>query len=480
MKLFKKTSPLTAVLAILVFCVVLGLILTAVHFFGDAEPASASVQIQFSFDGAANGLAPNSVSFDISDIFSDEVLSDALAASSLSDRLTPDELRPHIVTRGIYPDNMAEQVMSYESLLNFTSSRELTVSNYHPTAYSVSLYNVFDPSLSRAQLETLLSNIVVAYRNFFSTRYANNLVESALHFDLDQYDYPQQLAIVEAQMSLLSEYAQEMYEKDPSFSLEGEGFNDIGIRYTNLVESDIGRMNANLTMNALTRDTVRLLIQYQYEIRNLNNQLEKKTQQLKSMDSLIDSYQKNEIIYLSTSDSLIKIDGNSSETYDSLVDARKEVADEITQINSDITTNQLKISDLISDTSSERENEDEDPFAAAADTEVQEMTAEELAAAAAAAEEQSKRQIAALESSIANLLVKRDEVTAKFKKMLQAYNEQHINELTVSSSPMRYNAPRLFSGAFIKSAIKTAGPVCSIGFMVCMVILIADKKAKKT
>jgi len=476
----KKMSLNKTIALILAACLVIGLVMTGVVFFGKSGPASASTQLQFTFDGAADGIAPNGSNYNVSDLSSDEVLSAALAAASLDGNYTAADIRPYLVVKGVYPEDMAAQVMSYESLLNFTSSRELTVNRFFPTTYSITLYDSFDPSISGAQLKTLLTEIISAYRDYFAVRYANNLQDSVLMFDLSQYDYPQQLAIIQSQLEVLTGYAMEMYEVDPTFSFEGQGFNDIAVRFTNLINSDIDRMNASLTMNALTRNTTRLLIQYQYEIRNLNNQLEKKTNQLKMMDSLIDSYEKNEIIYLSTSDSLVKIDGNSSETYDSLVDVRKDVAEEITEINSNITTNTLKMSDLLKDsdapadetqeTGAEDSNEDESTHEV--------MTEAELKAATEAAAEQSKRQIAALEGNIDQLQTKRDTVIADFSKLLDAYNKREINDLTVAFFGLRYNAPKLLSGAFIKTGIKVAGPIFALGFMACMVLLIQDQRKK--
>ena len=65
------------------------------------------------------------------------------------------------------------------------------------------------------------------------------------------------------------------------------------------------------------------------------------------MDRLIASYDKNDIIYLSSTDSLTKIDGNSSETYDELVSQRKEVSDGITQIITRINNYNLLMEDLL-------------------------------------------------------------------------------------------------------------------------------------
>lgn len=505
----KKTHWLRTSIIILLVCAIAGLALTYTQFFGNPTPTYASATIEFTFDGAADGIAPNGSAFSISDIASEDVLTDALDQASLKEVYTVEQLRNSLVARGVYPEDMAARVMSYESLLNFTANQESTITEFHPTTFNIALYNYFDKSISRENLESLMHAIVDSYKAYFARNYANGLQKGNMLFVLDEYDYPQQLEIIQGHFNTLANYAQEMYSRQPVFRYNGAGFNDISVRLNNLINSDITRLNADLTMNALTRDTARLLTQYQFEIRDLTNQLEKQNAQLEKMDALIASYDKNEIIYLSTTDSLTKIDGNSSETYDTLVDQRKEVADGITEINSQISNYQLKLSDLLKDSSStddgkaettavekpatpasaaiaaetasetddEADGSDDSSLMAAED--VVEMTEEEIAAAAAEAERLARAQTEALEKDIDALVEKGDAIIDDFKDMLQAYNDQEINDLTITATNFRYKTPKVLSGAFVKQAIKTAGPICALGFMLCMVLIIISRKREE-
>ena len=497
----KKTHWLRTSIIILVICGIAGLALTSVLFFGNPTPTSAKATIVFTFNGAADGIAPNGATFSISDVASEEVLSAALEEASLKDKYTVEQLQDNLVARGVFPEDMASQVMNYESLLNFTANREATVTTFHATTYDVSLYNGFDKSISKAQLQSLMQSIMAAYKAYFAKTYSNGLQKDNPLFTLDEYDYPQQLEIIQQHLSTMTTYAQEMYERQPTFRQNGYGFNDISVRLNNMITSDIARLNADLTMNALTRDTARLLTQYQFEVRDLSNQLDKQQQQLEKMDKLIDSYQKNEIIYLSTADSLTKIDGNSSETYDTLVEQRKLVSDGITEINSQIADYQLKLGDLLKEESdtdkdakaspakdgseaattagvdnAEAESNGIDTSGAEA---VVEMTEEEIAEAAAEAEALARSQTIALEKNIAALVEKGNGIIDDFQTLLDAFNAQEINDLTITVTRYDYNTPEVLSGAFIKAAIKTAGPICAIGFMLCMVLIIISRRREQ-
>ncbi len=478
----KKTHWFRNILIALIICGILGVILAAVIFFKvDPGKTTASASLQFSFDGAADGLGPNGIRLTTAGITSDEVIQAALMAESLEKDYTTEEIRSSLTVTGVYPENLLKQMTNFESLMDFTANRELSISEYHPTLYKVILSNQFDKSISEAKLMGLLQNLMEAFRQYFTDHYSYSLSAEIAEEFLSGYDYVQQIAIIEDVINLEKQYAQELYEKEPLFLLNGKGFNDIAVQLENLNSSDIARLSSTITMNALTRDTERLITQYQFEIREQNISLEKQQERLQHVDDLLASYEKNEIIYLSTADSLTKIDGNSSETYDALVQERKDVSDEITQIKSEIETYQLKLSDLLDNAKTEvapvpADAEGGEEEAEGQQTAVPAVTDEELARATAAAEEASANQIAVLEKDIHTLLQKLEAITASFTEMLHAYNGQELNEATVSVFGYKYDTPKVLSGAFVKQVIKCAGPLCALGFMVSLVLLIRSRK----
>ena len=491
MKQMKKTHWLRNTLLILLACGIVGLVLSAVLFFGKPSPTYASATLVFTFDGATTGIAPNGTAFDLRDILRDEVLSQGLKNASMDGRYTPEQIRPSLVARGVYPEDMAEQIMHYESLLNFTASRELTIGDYHPTTFNIALYNDFDKSIPKTDLMALLQGIMDAYRTYFSQVYAYNLDTDLTLFSLDEYDYPQQLQILEERLTTVSSYAQELYEKEPAFRWNGKGFNDISVQLNTLIDSNITRLDADLTINALTKNPERLLTQYQFELRNLNNQLDKQNIALAKLDKLIASYEKNEVLYLSTSESLTKIDGNSSETYDILMTRRKSLANDITNINYQINLYQLRLSDLLGESddvtgksmpsvdatveSAAEGGEGQNDIVDSVSVPVITISEEDLAAAK---RKRETRQVQ-LEAAIHSLVTESDAILAEFKAMLQAYSSQKINELTVTVTKYVYKAPALLSGAFIKKVIMTAGPIMAIGFMVSMALIARSRNKEE-
>ena len=117
-----------------------------------------SSSIEFAFDGAANGVAPNGYRYDLNDFTSEEVLSAALKEASLDDKYTVDQIKANILVSGVYPKNIVEQMTKYESLLSGDLGKVNAV-DYHATMYNVTLYNDFDKSISAADLENCFQRL---------------------------------------------------------------------------------------------------------------------------------------------------------------------------------------------------------------------------------------------------------------------------------------------------------------------------------
>ena len=458
MTTMKKTHWLRNTLIVLIICGLIGTALAAVLFFKENSQTYASASLLFSFEGAAEGKAPNGYSFDVSGLASDEVLEKALEASELTGTYTAEQLRDNLSVTGVYPERIAEQMTKYVSLLDTNADNQAAVTDYHATQYSVTLYNDFDRNISSGKLTSLLDNILTAYRGYFAKTYTASLEKKDPIDNLSEYDYAQQLEAVLETVKQQSRFAAEMQELAPDFQMNGKSFGDIAVRYQSL-ESDINRLDATITLNAVSKDQDRLKKRYEMEIRSQGFQLESLKEELKLIEEQVNSFDKDGIIYVSANGALSKVGNETSNTYDKLVEKRKSVSDKIAEINATITLYQARLDDMTGAASVKTEDESED---------------------AAAVEMLSKSELKALtetvETRIQELTAKKNAVAADFAAMLDAYSAREINEKTVSVSGLKYKAPSLLSGAFIVKAIKTAGPICALGFMVCMVLLILSRR----
>ena len=455
----KKTHWLRNTLIVLVICGLIGTILAAVMFFNSDSRTYASASIQFSFEGAGDGKAPNGYPFDLSGITSDEVLEAALDASGLTGTYTAEQLRKNLTVTGVYPEGIAEQMTRYVSLLDTNADNRAAITDYHTTQYRITLYNDFDKNISSGKMTELLGNIMTAYRAYFAKTYAASLEKGNPIADLPEYDYAQQMDAISESVNQQIRYAEEMKELAKDFRLDGKGFGDIVTRYQNL-QSDISRLNATITLNAVSKDRTRLQKRYEMEIRELQIELDSLTEELKQIEAQVNSYDKDGIIYVSANGSLSRVGSNASQTYDRLVETRKKVTDKIAQTNAKIALYQSRLNDMTGIATATNEAGEEENAA----------TVEQMSQ-----EDQEELRVS-VETKIAALVEKKNAIVNDFAAMLDAYSAQEINERTVSVTAAKYETPKLLSGDFIKTVLKTAGPICAVGFMVCLVLLIRSRR----
>ena len=196
---------------------------------------------------------------------------------------------------------------------------------------------------------------------------------------------------------------------------------------------------------------------------------------------------KSEIIYISTADSLTKIDGNSSETYDSLVDMRREVAAENTETNASISTYNLMLEDLALDQAQNVVEGVVSEIAETSETDAESSKIETAEIGISEIEEQietlfdtSKEEKRAIfEADISALEGKYEDIVAEFSEMMQAWNKSKLNESSVSYSKLKYQTPKLLSGAFIKQGILTTGPIFALALIICLIYIIHTKKREE-
>ena len=455
----KKTHWFRNTLIVLIACGLAGTILAAILFSNDSGRTSASASIQFSFNGSENGVAPNGYRFDVSGFNSDEVLNAALEASGLAGTYSAEQIRENMTVSGIYPEKIVEQMTKYVSLLDADADSQAAVLDYHATEYSVVLYNDFDKNILSSQLIELLKNIMTAYRAYFAKVYAPNLNTEDIISDLTEQDYYQQLEVISGSVSQQAAYAQKMESIATGFSVNQNSFGDVAIRYQNL-QSDIDRLNATVTLNAVSKDRKLLQERYATEIRTQQYQLDSLTEELKQIDELLSSYDKDGIIYVSSSGKLEEVGSDETGTYDKLVSRRGEVMAAITDAKAKIALYQGRLDDITEMDTTEAADETEKTTAASNDEDATQLQAD-------------------VEKKIEALIAKKNAITADFAAMLDAYEAQEINEKTVSITAAKYHTPSLISGAFIVRVLRTAGPICAVGFMVCMVLLIISRRKEE-
>lgn len=472
----KKTHWRRTTILVLLACGIAGTVWAAIAFNANPGRTCASASLQFSFGSAGEGIGPNGEPFNVNGIYEDEVIGEALKASSLDTAYTVDQIRDNLTVTAVYPEDIVNRMTAYTSLLDADADMQAAVTDYHPTVFSVSLYHDFDPGISSDSLTGLLKNLLDAYRTHFAKNNSPGLEQTEVLPDLQEYDYAQQLTAITEASAQQSRYASEMAEKAPDFQSNRKSFTDILTAYETL-DSDIARLNAAVSLNALSKDRERLKNQYEMEVRDLTRKTEGIKEEQKLIDDLLKTYDKDGILYVSTSSALRQVDSNTSETYDKLVKRKQELAEQLSDANAQIANYESLLADMTAEeTTAAATTKDETAEAAEGEAEESASAPELTEAEREALNEKTERQLA-------NLREKQSKVTGQFTNMLDAYTDSQVNENTVSVRGLRYAAPSMFNFSFILRIIRTAGPLCAVGFMVCLILLIVSRarqgKAKK-
>lgn len=440
----KKSRKIGFTAFVLIVAILLGILLTCLDFFVVHPGATyASGTVELLYTGAAQGLAPNRERFSIEPLCGENVITKALEKTGLAEKYSVEEVQSNLSVSGNYPKEIVRMISDYDSLLDFSAGRTVPISNYYPTSYTAILRSGFSSRISKAALKSLLNAILECYQEEFRNLYSFELQLDGADelYSVADYDYSQQVSVLNTRLNILSDYAAKLFAEDRNYTYRGNTFQEIETRCRQLAETEIAALQANLTVNAMTRDAGRLLNQYEYEIEVMQNQVIEKTAQMKEVIGLIADYEKDYTLFLSDGESVLKVESNSTDTYNALVAERLSIADEITELNASISENKMLISDL-------KKNQSVS----------------------------GKTAIADLEADIRSAEQQVNIIFSDLQAMLQDYNNTVMPGNAVTLKAVRSSAPSLFSGAFVARGVKCGGPVILLALILISVSVISKRR----
>ena len=350
-----------------------------------------------------------------------------------------------MVVNGSYPSDVINQIKDYDSLYDFSESRAVSISDYYPTIYSIALYDEFDTSISKNDLKKLVNAIAEQYKKYFTNEYiyAFDMEPYDNLMVLEDYDYSQQVKILKFRLELLKTYADEMYKEDAAFRYNGKSFNDVSLKCKEIENDTLGSAEATIMMDVLTTSVAKLRNQYEYEIKLLENEKSFKTVNLEELNKLIENYQMDGTLYIPSGDSLVKVDSNSKETYEKLVDKKRELSEDLVEIESEIARYNTYLNDLKTKSSS-------------------------------SASQAFLDELKAINEKVL-------EQESYFSDMMADYNSTLIQDDALTISSTRFTGSDLLSASFIVMVIKCVAPLCIIVLILCGIhgFICESKKYKK-
>ena len=434
-------------LLVLVIAGFIGLVWSFIDYKAVNKSKSYSYEVvQFDYDGASDGVDPNGNPFNPINFLTDDVILVGLNESGLNDKYDVDSVKAYIAIEDIVPSDIVDEINSYSSVVSTTSTtREITTNDYHPIRYRFVLYQELDKKLSQNSLNTLLGNIVKAYCDKFYETYKKSYDTTNYDnmYKMDKYDYVYQVEVLKNKINILNGYARSLYLKHEDFQVNNISFNDISLKCDALINNDLGKIRYIIMLNALSKDLGRLKDYYEYKIEDLGYEKTKYAADLADITAQLNDYTKDSTVYVGSGENIVKVENNSSETYNSLLEKQISTADKIASINTEITDYQSMLDDINNAVSTDDN-------------------------------------IVLVESYITKLETDYSDLKNTFDEMVNEYNNKYVIDGSISLGNVKYKSSSIISSSFIVRCIKICAPIVLItAFGLCIYLISFEMKKKK-
>ena len=423
---------------------VIALATSFISFKADNSNKAYSYQvIQLDYDGASDGVDPNGNSFNPVLFLTDGVILEGLKRSGLDSKYEVSEVRKQLVMSNVVPKGIVDEINSYTKLLD--GNGKVSSSDYHPVRYSFALYHDLDKKLSSKELNELLKNIVDSYCEAFYSTYAKVYDTTAYNniYAMENYDYVYQVEVFTNKMNILANLSRTIYAIHEDFAVDTKSFYDIAYKCDKIISNDVAKINTIIILNALSKDIDRLKDYYNYKIEMLNYDKTKYTADLASVTTQVNNYEKDSTVYVGSGENVIKVESNSSATYNALLTKQISLANQIASINASISEYQSILTDINNGVATDADY-----------------------------------------TLVQNLISKLDsDYTAleeDFNKLLDAYNEKYVSNKIITVNEVNYVSTKLISTSFIVRCIKVGAPIVLATMLgICIYYLVRSSKKRE-
>ncbi len=214
------------------------------------EPYAGSFKMSYTYPKASKGLTPNSTTLDVSEIFSEEVLENAVLTGRLGS-LTPDEVK----------DTLSVQQVKQRGGVSVDAL-------YVSTEYVVS-YNASSRTAAQDK-NVLMKTVADSYYEYFLSKYGRKtkmLENDAL--DLTGLDYLDIGSYLQRRISAVIAYMNMCQEENATFVSEAtnESFASVRDKARNFQNVSLERYKAYVLKYGLSRDREQYISRLNYENR---------------------------------------------------------------------------------------------------------------------------------------------------------------------------------------------------------------------
>lgn len=296
--------------------------------------------VSFSYDGIEKGKDPKGGTFNAYGMLANAgVIQEALETRGMDPSLV-EAVRQGIDIDSIIPPDAVDKLTTYGHLYEEAASGQLNAAQqmlattWYSTQYKIT-FNFHDVGISREDAVQLVNAILDSFRTYFFKKYGYNdpLGVALLSGDYTEYDYAEALDRFNDTLRALKRYINNLAADDSTrfrSTVTGYTFADVRESITAVQNLDIAMIDSFISANNISKDPVRLQGYYEYRTQELNRQIKTQEEHLATVKSLLDGYQKDQIIIFS--DTATNTQSSiASDEYDKLINRVSSASNDIAE-----------------------------------------------------------------------------------------------------------------------------------------------------
>lgn len=273
----------------------------------------AKLIVALKFDSIHENKNPDGTNFDPYQMASPYILSDVIAELKLEGNLTANSIRSLISFEPLIPEEVVKKA-------EFALKEEGESVEFIPNEFVLIVKSNKSKGVDGALSAKIANQIIESYIKYFGETYAKVLpvTNQLIAFDNEGYDYSDVSQVLHQQMREMIQYLTKLSVLDPTFRSKHTGFSFVEILETASIIDDVelNRMDSMISSYKLTKDPARLMIYYNYMIKELELQRDKKSAEA-----------------ITSRNTLGTIDNSSNQVLDSLTGELSKIEDKESYFN---------------------------------------------------------------------------------------------------------------------------------------------------
>ena len=296
--------------------------------------AQARIVISFNHKGIENGINPDGTRFDAdSSVKSPAVIVNVLEELDQKRHLSVDDIRRNIHIEPITPNYIIEKIkMLREEGEDF---------KYYPNEFIVSINTDPSAGIDKRSAKEILDKLIDTYIIHFNDEYSDGkIVANAIgQLDYQQYDYHEISKVIDNQLQIFQSYLSGKIAEAQDFRANATGltFNDIKKSVDIIGNIDLNKVDSIIGAFNLTKDKEKLIINYEYAIKQNELEKQKKESELAIAKEMMSDFneEKSMLLIPGVTEQGVEV-GQTDSYYDKLVERATNAGVDATSKGHDI------------------------------------------------------------------------------------------------------------------------------------------------